>query len=179
MPHLDQGGSPGRAWPQFHPWLLLGRCDSLLQGIQQNDVLTRRLQMGGFGSGWMNGRNEVYRDFFRLQFWVSTSKVRSNILAIGLIWRQKTFTEVLQKCAYGLPSTYKAFYWLGQIHFRKRTLMITWEITYKQVSLPQDFLLLDWIVLFKIGQLSSENILKIKVLCKSIDPTLIWEVKGE
>lgn len=92
--------------------------------------------------GWMNCRNEVYRGFSRLQFWISTSKVRSNILAIGLIWKQETFTEVLKKCAYRLPNIYKAFYWLGQMCFRKRILMIAWEMRYKQVSL-QDFLLLD------------------------------------
>lgn len=46
MSHLDQAGSPGRARLQLRPWLLVGRCDSLLQGIWQNDILMCRLQMG-------------------------------------------------------------------------------------------------------------------------------------
>lgn len=44
---------------------------------------------GRVGQGWMNCSNELYRDFSRQQFWVSTAKVHSNVIAIGLIWKPK------------------------------------------------------------------------------------------
>lgn len=99
--------APGKLW--FPPWRCLAKWHSDVQAAG-----------GRVSRGWVNCRDEVRRDFSRLHFWVSTSKVRSNSPAIGLIWKQETFTELLlRKCAYRLQNIYKPFYWSGQMYFRK------------------------------------------------------------